>query len=194
VSRRTPSAELLADLSRLLARERLRWYLFGARAAIYHGEPRTTKDVDVTVEVPAKKLAKLITRMRASGFEARVPDPVEFAERARVVPFFHRRTKQHLDMVIAGTGLELDFLARAKRVDVGGVRVPMISAEDLIVTKILAGRPRDLQDVARVVEAQGASLDLGRVRLLLGEMEAALDRSDLLARLERALRAARDES
>jgi Nucleotidyltransferase of unknown function (DUF6036) len=188
VSRRTPSAELLADLSRLLARERLRWYVFGARAAIYHGEARTTNDVDVTVEVPAKKLPRLIEQMSRSGFEPRVADAAAFAERARVVPFLHRRTKQQLDLVIAGTGLELDFLARAKRVDVGGARVPMISVEDLIVTKILAGRPRDIEDVARVAQVQGPALDLKRVRLLLGEIEAALERSDLLDRLERALR------
>jgi hypothetical protein len=60
-----------------------------------------------------------------------------------------------------------------------GVRVPVISPEDLVVTKILAGRPKDLEDVRGVLRQTGAGFDLERVRSLLALLEAALDRSDL---------------
>lgn len=39
------------------------------------------------------------------------------------------------------SGLEDEFLERAQDVDVGGVRLPVIDREDLIIAKILAGRP-----------------------------------------------------
>lgn len=41
-----------------------------------------------------------------------------------------------LDLVVAGDGLEQEFLARVVRVEVGGLRIPVISPEDLVVTKL----------------------------------------------------------
>lgn len=38
----------LADLAPALVSFGLRWYVFGAQAAIHYGSPRATADVDVT--------------------------------------------------------------------------------------------------------------------------------------------------
>jgi hypothetical protein len=45
-----------------------------------------------------------------------------------------------LDIVLAGSGLEGEFLDRARLIDIGGARVPIIDAADLIVATILAAR------------------------------------------------------
>ena len=65
--------------------------------------------------------------------------------------------------------------------------VPMISAEDLLVTKMLAGRSKDLDDVRGILAAQGASLDARAVRATLGMLEEALGVSDLLPAFDRLL-------
>ncbi len=67
------------------------------------------------------------------------------------------------------------------------MRVPVITPDDLIVTKVLAGRPKDLEDVRELLRQQGVSLDLDRIRRLLSALEAALDRADLLPALEAAV-------
>jgi predicted nucleotidyltransferase len=59
--------------------------------------------------------------------------------------------------VLAGPGLEEQFLARAVLVDIGGVRVPVMSPEDLVVTKILAGRPKDIEDVRGILAERVSS-------------------------------------
>jgi hypothetical protein len=61
----------------------------------------------------------------------------------------------------------------------------VISPEDLIVTKVLAGRPKDIEDVRGIVHERRASLDEGRVRRTLGLLEQALGQSDLLPAFER---------
>lgn len=65
--------------------------------------------------------------------------------------------------------------------------VPVASAPDLVVMKVLAGRPQDLDDAIAVLRAQGDGLDAARARATLRELERALDRRDLVAAFDRAL-------
>lgn len=183
--RRSANVELLADLDRLFRRRRVRWYVFGAQASVYYGRPRMTADVDVTVSVRGDQVAGLVRAMKDAGFAPRVDDVDAFVARARVIPFLHLRTRMPLDLVLAADEYEAQFLKRARRVDVGGVRIPMISPEDLIVTKVIAGRPHDLEDVKGVVDAVGRKLDRSRIRSLLREIEAILEDADLIGAFER---------
>lgn len=189
MARRPASVELLRALAPILRRRRARWYVFGAQALIAHGRPRLTEDVDVTVEVAAAKLPPLIAALGRAGFTPRIPDAAAFAAHSRVIPFVHEPSSVGLDLVLAASGLELAFLERAALADLGGIRVPVIAADDLVITKVVAGRAKDLDDVAGVIAAQGASLDLRRIRAILGELDAALGDSSLLARFERLLAA-----
>ena len=70
------------------------------------------------------------------------------------------------------------------------MRVPVISPEDLVVTKILAGRPKDLEDVRGILRQAGATFESKMVRALLASLEAALDRSNLQTLFEDQVTAA----
>jgi hypothetical protein len=184
-----PIAELLAQIERLFARLGLRWFLFGAQAAILHGVARLSADVDVTIDLGDRSTRELIDALAGAGFDPRVASVEDFVERTRVLPVVHRASHIPVDLVLAGPGLEEQFFAGAERRRIGDALVPVASAEDLIAMKILAGRPRDLEDVAAIVHARGAGLDLRRVRGTLGLLEKALDRRDLVGELERVLAA-----
>ena len=160
----------------------LRWFLFGAQAAIVWGSPRLSADVDVTAAVG--EVDAYIDVMRRHGFDLGSDDR-DSITRYRVIPFVHRASRILLDVVLAGPGLEDEFLRRAVAVDIDGTVVPVISPEDLIVTKILAGRPKDLEDVRGVVAERRSSLDLSRIRAVLHLLEQALTRSDLLPLFEK---------
>lgn len=155
------------------------WYLFGAQAVQVWGMPRLTADVDVTIRLRGDDPSRFIAAMQSGGFDLRIPDIPEFVRRTRVVPFVHRASGIPLDVVLAGPGLEEEFVARARTLDLGGVRVRVISPEDLLITKVLAGRPKDLEDVRGVLRERLDELDLARVRSVLAQLEGALDRADL---------------
>jgi predicted nucleotidyltransferase len=72
-------------------------------------------------------------------------------------------------------------------VDLAGTRIPFISGEDLIVTKLLAGREKDIEDVRGVLSARGASLDLARILETLRLLEDAVGQRDLTPAFEREL-------
>jgi hypothetical protein len=129
--------------------------------------------------------------MERAGFVLRVPNAGDFVARTRVLPFAHAASGLALDVVLGGPGLEEEFLRTARQVDVGGVLVPVIGPEELIVTKILAGRPKDLEDVQGILRAQQQTLDLDRVRTLIEALERAIDQADLLPTFEQQVRRAR---
>lgn len=191
----TPAvAELLHALAPVLERFGDRWYVFGAQAVILWGRPRLTADVDVTAFLDPDDPPAFVAAMAAAGFTSRVPDVAEFVRTTRLVPLLHTSTQLPLDVVLAGPGLEEEMARSARRVDIAGMPVPVIAPEDLVVTKILAGRPKDLEDVRGVLLAAGAALDLARIRSLLQALDDALGRSDLGAAFETELAAAKRKS
>lgn len=190
MSQLSPVVELLTTLAGLLGRRGYRWYVFGAQAVILWGAPRMSADVDVTVEMAVADTLDFVAGMQQAGFELRVRDVEDFVRKTRVLPFLHRATEMPLDVVLAGPGLEELFFQRVREVEMAQMMIPVISPEDLVVTKILAGRPKDLEDVRGVLRERKASLDLDLIRETLSLLEQALGQSDLCPVLEALLNGA----
>ncbi|MBX3247213.1 MAG: hypothetical protein KF901_08535 [Myxococcales bacterium] len=175
--------DVLRDLASACAELGRRWYLFGAQAVAVHGRPRLTADVDATLDADPQDVDEVVGALVRHGFEVRVEDPRSFVERTRVLPLVHHRSTFPLDLVFAGPGLEQEFLSNARLHVLSSVSVPVIAAEDLVVAKLLAGRPRDIEDVRGILLERGTSLDRARIDDFLRLLEEALDRSDLRSSL-----------
>ena len=171
--------ELLKALSAVLDRWG-RWYVFGAQAVVAYGVPRFSADVDVTVKLDPPDPEPFVRDMEAGGFALRIDDP-DFARRTRVFPFVHSATGMPLDVVLAESGLEDEFLDRATTRDIGGAAVPLIDVADLIIAKVLAGRPKDTEDARNLWRLHGSEARRRRIRRVLRLLEEALDRSDLVS-------------
>jgi hypothetical protein len=179
--------DLIAALAEALRSVGARWYLFGAQAALIWGRPRLTADVDVTVRLEPEDPDALVRAFAQRGFRLRVDTGDDFVRRTRVLPFVFVPNGLPVDVVLAGPGLEELFLSRAVQVRIGGTAVPVISPEDLIVTKVLAGRPKDLEDVRGILIERLGQLDLAAIRSTLASVEAALGQSDLQPAFEAEL-------
>jgi len=155
----------------------LRWYVFGAQAVNLHGFPRATADLDLTIDLGRRRLSTVVAQLEAAGFDPRFSD-AEFIAATRVIPVVHRPSQLPIDLVLAGPGLEQTFLDETVEQTVAGATIPVLSLENLIATKLLAGRPRDRDDVRELV-ASRSSVDHAKVESLLELLEEALGVSDL---------------
>jgi hypothetical protein len=181
----SPFAEVLDSLQASFEALDASWYVFGAQAALVHGAVRMTADVDVTVFPGDHTTEALVQALEGHGFELRVAD-ADFVRDTRVLPLVHLATGINADVVLGGPGIEELFCSRAESADLGGITVPVATAEDVVAMKILSGRPKDRDDVVAIIAAQGPALNHNRVRETLELLEKALDRSDLVEELERA--------
>ena len=182
----TPVVALLADLGKVFGKLRLRWYVFGAQAAIVHGVGRLTFDVDVTIDLARTPITDLLAALAKRGFIPQIPDP-RFIEVTRVIPLVHQPSDMPVDLVLAGPGLEDLFFERAVPTKLGRALVNVASLEDLIVMKILSGRPKDMDDVETLLAVRRDDVDLKVVRRTLRLAEELIDQSDLRPAFERLL-------
>jgi hypothetical protein len=182
----TPPVDLLRALSVALGDLRVGWYVFGAQAVLIWGRPRFTEDIDVTVLPGSVPTSRLVATLQQHGFELRVEGTPAFVDQTRVLPLTFSGSGWALDLVLGGPGLEEGFLQRSIPTEVtSGFSVRVICPEDLIVTKVLAGRPKDLEDARGVVQARGEALDRDAVLQILQMLEEALGVSDLVPVFDR---------
>jgi hypothetical protein len=136
---------------RLLGRYRVRWVLVGGLAAITHGAPLITQDVDVCYGRDDENLERLAAALaevhaRPRGAEPGLPFRIDARTLRAGDAFTFTTDVGWLDILgtPAGTSGYEDLARTADVFDLFGQRVLVASVEDLIRLKRAAGRPKDL--------------------------------------------------
>ncbi len=166
-------SEVLERVARALAAARIPYMVIGGQAVLVHGEPRLTRDIDVTLGVSLDRLADVVAAAGAAGLKPLV-DPESFVRETMVLPCSDSGAGVRVDLVLSDSGYERAAIGRAVDVRIGSTVVRFVTAEDLIVHKVVAGRPRDLEDVRSIVARQ-PKLDRKQVERTLWELEEAVD-------------------
>lgn len=142
----------------LLEKEHIRYFLLGGLAVGVTGEPRFTYDVDVDIFVDKRMVAALLQKLCAASFRVNVHKAIEDIQQFGT--FRVHFGEVPIDCILASTALETSALKRAKKKAViPSCKAYVPSPEDLILLKIIPGRPKDLIDAASIVARHGARLD-----------------------------------
>ncbi|MDQ3033404.1 MAG: nucleotidyltransferase [Myxococcota bacterium] len=127
--------------------------VIGGCARNAYAEVRATKDVDLVVDADPESYPRVVAALARRGFRrgsavggepGAVPD----------LELFRDEAGRRVDILFAHTDFERSALARRERREpYAGVEVWVVSPEDLIVYKVLAGRPQDRLDVLAMLGA-----------------------------------------
>jgi len=154
-----PIHAALSDIAAFLQEHGVPFAIIGGLAVTARGEPRSTADVDAVIATDVAGGLALLKELRDSPFLPFFSGVEEVVEKAFLLPLRHRATNVKVDLALGMTGFEREAIRRATATPLGGCTVPVVSAEDLILMKLLASRARDTEDARRIVERQGESLD-----------------------------------
>ena len=127
----------------------VRYVVIGGIAAVLHGVPRATFDLDLLIEATAPNAERLLQALREAGFGT--ADLVD-AQGILVneITVFNDRVR--IDVQTSTPGLTFqDAWDRRELMDYQGQKFYVASRQDLIASKRAAGRPRDLEDI-RILE------------------------------------------
>ena len=138
------------------------------------GEPRFTADVDIVVGLDLDDALQLVDRLSGSPFQPLFPDVAEVVLTSFILPLRHLATGVRVDVAIGLSGFERQLLARADEVSIAGFTAPVATAEDLILMKLLASRPRDSDDVEKLAQKHGPNLDWDYLTTTAQQLDEAL--------------------
>jgi hypothetical protein len=164
---------LLADLARALDAAHIPYMVIGGQAVLLYGEPRLTEDVDVTLGVTPDQLEEVLGVVGRLGLKPLV-EPETFVAETLVLPCEEATSGIRVDFLFSYSAYEREAMERVRRVKLDEAEVRFASVEDLLIHKVVAGRPRDLED-ARGVLLRHPDVDASYVRRWLDTFAEALD-------------------
>jgi len=179
----------LAALRDALSEAGAPWMVIGGIAVIAHGVQRMTTDIDVVIQGDAVSVKSLINVLRQHDIVPRIEDAAGFAAANLVLLTRHRPTEVDLDLSFGWTAFEHEALAVRASTRYGGVLVPMVRVDELLVFKAMAGRPRDIDDAVTLLTLY-PGIDLASVRSRLSMLAQLAEAPELVRGLEMIIRTA----
>jgi len=140
---------------------------------LLYGEPRLTKDIDITLGIGVSELNRIKAILPGMGLEVLVKDELQFVEKTMVLPTLEKRSGIRVDLIFSFSPYEMEAIGRARGIRLGRSEVNFASAEDVIIHKVIAGRPRDLEDV-RSILLKNPGLDSNYILKWLDEFDRSL--------------------
>ncbi len=182
--------EALRRLVRDLNELGLEWAVVGGLAVSARAEPRTTRDVDVAVVADSDQQAEqVVALLSARGYRIEAVLEHKMTGRMATVRFRapgESRRGVLVDLFFASSGVEPEIVRAAGVLELWPeMSVPVATTGHLIALKVLASRPKDLEDIQWLLEDADPT-ELRRAREALDLItERGFDRDkDLLAMFE----------
>lgn len=182
--------DALAALAAALRTARVDWMIIGGIAVIARGVRRMTTDIDAVVLGAAVDAGELLRVLARHGVKPRIEEAEAFAEKNLVLLLRHVPTGVDLDVSLGWTDFEREAIESSTPASYGHASYPMARAEDLVVFKALAARPKDIEDAAALI-LMHPKIDLARVRRRLADLAALAEEPALAEGLETVIARAR---
>lgn len=183
----TRLVRLAAELQALLDAASWKNCLIGGLVLQRWGEPRLTRDVDMTVLTGFGGEEKVVDLL-LGRFGSRRPDAREFALQNRVL-LIQSTDGIGMDVALGALPFEERVMERASAFDfLPDCRLRTCSAEDLVVMKAFANRDRDWIDVETVLVRQGSRLNWKQIMDELKPLSELKESPEIPGRLEKLRR------
>jgi hypothetical protein len=152
--------DTLLDFVDVLNELGLRYAVMGGLAVRAFSIPRSTWDVDLTIGIDRDDLSRFFEAVDARGYTVPEAYTRGWLDQVAGMPLVKFKTycasgTVDVDVFIAENDFQKSLLGRSTTMPTEVGPVSIVTAEDLILLKLIANRPRDLIDVADLLFIQG---------------------------------------
>jgi predicted nucleotidyltransferase len=139
----------LREFLKLLNVKRVEYLLIGGYAVGYYGYPRATGDMDIWVAISKTNARKVVDVLQEFGFGVAELRADLFLREDQIVRLGEAPLRIELLTSISGVRFA-DCHARRNQVRIDGLRVSLISLQDLKRNKAATGRAKDQADLEQL--------------------------------------------
>jgi len=143
--------KLLEKIGKTFTAYHIPYMIIGGQAVLLYGEPRLTKDIDITLGFGIEDIGKIKDVIRILDLTPLVESIDNFVKQTFVLPTQDKNTGIRIDFIFSYSTYEKKAIEKAKSIKIGDEYIRFISIEDLIIHKIIAGRPRDIEDIQNIL-------------------------------------------
>lgn len=143
--------ELIPKIARSLDSENVPYMIIGGQAVLHYGEPRFTRDIDINLGVDISALQIILSVISKLSLSILVKETEDFAKKTMVLPAIDESSGIRVDFIFFYSVYERQAIKRARKVAYGQILVNIASLEDVVIHKIIAGRPRDVEDIRNML-------------------------------------------
>jgi hypothetical protein len=160
------SIALAQQLHALLESINIPYYVGGGVASSIHGEARSTRDLDLAIQISRQEINLLIITLEKAGFYCPAGAVEDLKQsRSQLLNITHTETIANADIYIAdNTPFAQSQMSRRQLIEVEGTANFWIaSPEDTIVQKLVWAKnsrsEKQWRDILGILKLQGANLD-----------------------------------
>ena len=134
------------DFFKLLEKNNVDYLIVGSWAVALHGRPRYTKDIDILIARDATNAKKLLLALNEFGFGSLELSEDDFLKEEFVIQLGYEPNRIDILTDISGVIFK-EAKQNSIEKSINGMKLKIISINDLIQAKKSAGRPQDLADI-----------------------------------------------
>lgn len=149
--------EVFKKVITFLNKLKVEYIVIGGIAAGTIGEPRMTQDIDIDLLLSKKNIPDFLKKMEKAGFRIDEEKSLKRAQKTGTFQIFLE--EYHIDFIIASTDFEREAIKRKKIMNLYDIKGYFPTPEDLILFKIIPGRPIDISDIEKIGIRYSGKLD-----------------------------------
>jgi len=152
-----------------------RYMVVGSLASTFHGEPRTTQDLDIVIDANPSEFERLLALLPSSAWYVDAGAAREALQRHSMFNVIDMATGWKVDLICLRTGpFAKEEFSRRIATELAGTRLFVATAEDTVLAKLTwarkSGSERQVKDAAGIVAASRDALDRAYVARWAAEL------------------------
>lgn len=174
--------DLLRFIAELLNRLEIPFMLVGSHASSFYGEPRSTHDIDIVINLDPQKIQNLVREVDSDRFYV----SESALKEGRMANLIDMQSGDKVDMFMLDSDpVNQTAFDRRSIKSIMGLEIPIASAEDTILAKLRwsemsGGSQRQISDIRQILRAQRDVLDATYLHEQANQMGLASQWSTLM--------------